>query len=381
MRLAIAASHPIQYYAPLFRELASRIDCHVFYAHQATPQQQAAAGFGAAFDWDIDLVGGYAHSRLKNVSARPGTDHFNGCDTPEIHARLAEGGFDALLVFGWNLKSSLQAMMAAKRLGLPVLVRGDSQLQTPRSAVKRWGKALAYPPLLRLFDRALWVGARSRTYYQHYHYPAERLFFSPHCVDNARFAAGATAQARADLRAELGIGLSDRAVLFAGKLMPFKRPQDVVDTCARLAADGPAPQLIIAGSGELAAATRDRARAAGVRLHDLGFQNQSRMPAVYAAADALMLASDGNETWGLVCNEALACGRPVLVSDAAGCAEDLARDGTAGAAYRMGDIEAAARALKDLLARPPIPAAMAERSDAYSLRAAADGVIAALDSL
>jgi glycosyltransferase involved in cell wall biosynthesis len=377
MRLAIAASHPIQYYAPLFRELARRIDLHVFYAHRATPQQQAAAGFGQAFDWDVDLASGYDHSFLVNRSQRPGTDHFGGCDTPEIGERLGAGGFDALLVFGWNLKSSVQAVMAAKRLGLPVMVRGDSQLSTPRSPLKRWVKALAYPPLLRTFDAALYVGRRSRAYYEHYNFPVERLFASPHCVDTEAFAAGATAQARQALRAELGAAPHTKLLLFAGKLLAFKRPLDVVEIAARLRALGADARMIVAGSGELEAPLAAAAKTAQVPLSLLGFRNQSAMPAAYAAADLLVLPSDGRETWGLVCNEALACGTPILVSEAVGCAPDLA-DGIVGRAFPTADTEAAAVAAAAILNDPPTPAALAAKSAGNSLAAAADGIVQAL---
>ena len=72
MRLAIVASHPIQYHAPLFRELAKRVDLTVFFAHRATPADQAKAGFGVDFDWDIDLLSGYEHVFLHNVARNPG---------------------------------------------------------------------------------------------------------------------------------------------------------------------------------------------------------------------------------------------------------------------------------------------------------------------
>lgn len=378
MRLAVVTSHPIQYYAPLFRVLAGQVDLHVFFAHRSTPEQQAAAGFGTAFDWDVDLTSGYAHSFLKNVAADPGPHHFAGCDTPEIAERLKTGGFDAVLLLGWHLKSLRQALWAAKRHGLPVLVRGDSQLETPRSRLKRAVKAVSYPLFLRQFDAALYVGARSRAYYTHYAYPDRRLFFSPHCVDNAWFAERATPKARADLRTRIGVGEQTPLVLFAGKLLPFKRPLDVVAAVARLRADGSAAEVVVAGAGELEAPMRAAAESASVPLHLLGFQNQTAMPAAYAAADVLALPSTGRETWGLVCNEALACGAPIVVSDAVGCAEDLAADGAAGRTHRLGDIEDMARALGEVLAAPPTPAAIADRSARYSLEAAAEGVIAAM---
>lgn len=378
-RLALLTSHPIQYYSPLFRELAKSIDLHVFYAHRATPGQQAAAGFDAAFDWDVDLTSGHSHSFLTNVATRPGTDRFSGCDTPEISERLAEGRFDAVLAFGWRLKSLLQGIWAGKRLGLPVLVRGDSQLAGPRGPLKRAAKALAYPAFLRMFDAALYVGRRNHAYYRRYLYPKARLFFSPHCVDTGWFAARATASARQALRGELGLAATDKAVLFAGKLIPLKRPLDLVEACAVLRREGVPAHLLIAGSGVLEQDMRARAEALEVPASFLGFCNQSRMPAAYAAADMLALVSQ-HETWGLVANEALACARPIVVSDAAGCAGDLA-DGSVGRVYRVGDIAGLARAIRETAREPPDVRAIAALSDRYSLRAAASGIFDALEAV
>src|SRR5258708_25968442 len=120
MRLAVVASHAIQYHAPLFRALSSLLDLTVFFAHRATQLDQARAGFGVDFDWDIDLFSGYESFFLRNVAKYPSVDRFAGCDTPEIGARLAKGAFDAVLVHGWHLKVYFQTVFAAKRWGLPV---------------------------------------------------------------------------------------------------------------------------------------------------------------------------------------------------------------------------------------------------------------------
>ncbi len=347
------------------------MDLHVFYGQTLSPAQQAE-GFGRSFEWDVDLLSGYSHGFLANISDRPGPDHFLGCDTPEIGARLAAGGFDGLLVVGWYLKSFVQATWAARRLGLPVIVRGDSQIGTPRSAVTRAAKAMAYPALLRVFDAALYVGERSRAYYEHYHYPSSRLFFSPHCVDTEWFARRATPERGRALRARLGIAATEKAVLFAGKLAPFKRPLDVVEACAGDRLRG--THLIVAGSGDLETAMRQRAEALGVPLHLMGFQNQTEMPAAYAAADVLALPSNGRETWGLVANEALACGTPIVVSDAVGCAPDLAADNVAGRIAALGDVPALESVIHDILATPPSAQAIRAKSDAYGLASALDGI-------
>lgn len=379
MRLAIVASHPVQYQSPLFRELAGQLDLTVFYAHRATPEDQAAAGFGVSFDWDIDLFDGFESRFLRNASNRPGVSHFSGCDTPGIGPELKRGGYGALLVMGWHLKCYVQAIWAAKRLGMAVMVRGDSQMSTPRAAWKRVAKRAVYPAALRVFDAALYVGTRSRAYYEHYSYPGNRLFFSPHCVDNEWFASRATDAARRDLRAKWGVGPETACILFAGKLLPLKRPLDLIAAASGLRPEMPDIAILVAGSGELEGAMAERARQEGIRLVHLGFCNQSEMPGVYAAADVMVLPSE-HETWGLVANEALACGKPVILSDACGAASDLT-GGRAGLSYPAGDIEALQAALSQMLLSPPDRLEIAQLAERCSLGAAAAGVSAALASI
>lgn len=379
-RLAIVASHPIQYHGPLFRRLATLVDLEVMFAHKATPGEQARAGFSTSFDWDVDITAGYRHTFLDNIAARPGTDRFGGCDTPQIARRLHRARFNALLVMGWHLKTYVQAIVAAKRAGLPVMVRGDSHLDTPRSILKKLTKEVSYPLLLRMFDRALYVGRRSRAYYEHYRFPECRLFFSPHCVDNEWFAGCATEAARDALRNRFGLAKDVPVALFAGKLLDLKRPADLIEAAARLRADGSPIEVMIAGDGELKAALTALAATRAVPLHLLGFCNQSQMPAAYAASDVLVLPSR-HETWGLVANEAIACGRPAVVSEACGCADDLCGDEGAGTVYPFGDIDALARALAQMLKEPPSPEALARVAHRHSIDAAARGVLDALSSL
>lgn len=385
MRLAVLATHPVQYYAPLFRTLAERVELMVYYGQRGSPEQQAAAGFGVAFEWDVDLLAGYSSTFLDNVATRPDLSTFPGTDTPDVGARLdADGPFDALLVLGWYQKTFWQGVLAARRRGIPVLVRGDSRLAPPGSGLKGRLKDVArhglYPLALRGFAAALPVGAHSERYYRAYRYPADRLFRSPHAIDTAWFAERGTAEAGRALREEVAIGPSETVVLFAGKLVPFKRPGDVVDALARMREGGTTARLMIAGSGSLEDEVAARADATGVPTTFLGFCNQSRMPAVYAAADVLALPSTARETWGLVANEALACGTPVVLSDAVGSAPDLGVPPT-GRSFPLGDVDALALALADVLANPPDPASFAEVNERFSLTRAADGIVRAMASV
>jgi len=162
--------------------------------------------------------------------------------------------------------------------------------------------------------------------------------------------------------------------LFAGKLVPFKRPLDVVEAAAAAKQAGRDVAVMIAGAGMLRTEIVARAAARGVPLHDLGFCNQTEMPAAYAAADILVLPSDARETWGLVANEALACGRPIVLAETVGSAPDLAADGTAGEVFPLGDVAALSAATCRMMVSPPSPIQIAAKSATYSLTAAAQGI-------
>src|SRR5438067_1493306 len=92
-RIGWLASHPIQYHAPVFRELARRCELTVFYAHRQTPAGQAAAGFGVPFEWDVDLFGGFQSVFLENRGRDPGPHHLFGCNTPGIFKEIRRGRF------------------------------------------------------------------------------------------------------------------------------------------------------------------------------------------------------------------------------------------------------------------------------------------------
>src|SRR6266478_9432078 len=85
-RLVILSTHPIQYHSPWFRALAKHpeIELEVWFCHNATPREQAEAGFGIEFDWDVSLLDGYPYRFLKNVAARPGVNSYAGLETPEL---------------------------------------------------------------------------------------------------------------------------------------------------------------------------------------------------------------------------------------------------------------------------------------------------------
>jgi glycosyltransferase involved in cell wall biosynthesis len=386
-RLAVVASHPVQYYAPWYRALADVVDLQVFFAHRITAADHARSGFGVEFDWDVPLLDGYPNAWLENIAARPGPDHFWGCNTPDVAAALASGRFDAVVVTGWNLMTYWQAVRAARRRGLPVLVRGDSQLTTPRSAVTLAAKRMSYPWLLRSFDACLAVGNRSAEYYQAYGVPPARIYRSPHCVDNAFFAgrAAVARPERSGLRAAFGIPADAVVFAFAGKMIEKKRPFDFLQAISLAGRTREDVYGLMIGDGPLLPALREQSRAGAVRCAFTGFMNQREIAGLYALADVLVLASDARETWGLVVNEAMACGLPAIVSEQAGCAPDLVTEGETGLTYRGGDIDGLAacaiRMARDTAERSEMGRKATMRIAGFSPGAAAAGVVSALEGV
>ena len=385
MRLGVLATHPIQYHAPLFRRLADALDLHVYFAHRQTAEGQAAAGFGVAFEWDVDLLEGYPHTFLENRARQPSTDTFTGCSTPEIAGVIARERFDAFLVAGWYNRSYWQAMAACWRTGTPLLVRGDSQLVTPRSRAKQAAKQVVYRAFIPRFSGYLVVGERSRDYYLHYGADPARMHFVPHFVDSDFFRRGAEAAGWGrPLRESLGYDDGALVLLFAGKFIPKKRPLDVIAAAARLRQRGRDARVLLVGSGELEGALRAEAARLDVPTHFAGFKNQTELPAYYAAGDLLALPSDGAETWGLVVNEAFACGTPAVVSDAVGCGPDLVDEGRTGATFPLGDVDALAAAVERLapaLGTDAVARALEAKVQTYSLDQAVEGTLAAVEAV
>jgi glycosyltransferase involved in cell wall biosynthesis len=382
MHLGIVTSHPIQYQAPLFRELAKRIELTVYFAHRATGSDQAEAGFDQGFDWDTDLTGGFRHKFLENVSRRPSITKFAGCDTPSIGEVLAKDRVDVAAVYGWHFKTYLQTAKAARRLGVPVMARTDSHLVAPRPLLTRAIKAVVQPVFLRQFDMFLPTGTRSSQYLRRYAVPQSRIAVVPYCIDVDVFAAAAAASDRTRQRGEFGAAEGEAIVLFVGKLIPLKEIPTVIDALSRLRVSGKAVRLVLIGAGPLAAMLKDMAKARALPVTFVGFVNQSRMPGVYAAADVLVLPSS-SETWGLVVNEAFACGVPAIVSDRVGCGPDMIEEGRTGSVIAVDDVEGLAKAVAYWTDRDSAPdpavtrAALAGVTARYSPASSAAAFIAA----
>lgn len=368
-RLAYLVSHPIQYQVPLLRSLAAQpeIELTVFYLSNLSVRGYKDPGFGVQLRWDVPLLDGYKHVFLPTIGGRDRFSFWRPLSYG-LSRYLKAHDFDAFWVQGYAHHAYLRAVASAKRLGIKVLLRGESHLTShPRSAAKIWLKDRVFPRLFSAIDGFLAIGTLNREYYLHYGVPKNRIFMMPYAVDNTFFQKKAEEARpyREALRAELGLQPGRPVILFASKFERRKRAGDLLEAYIRLSPDGvrePSPYLLFIGDGKERPRLEARVRQLGwspVRF--LGFKNQTELPRYYDLCDVFVLPSE-YEPWGLVVNEVMNAGKPVILSDQVGCGPDLVQDRENGFIVPVGNAEVLADRLKVLCSSPELRGKMGEES-------------------
>lgn len=333
MRLAIITSHPIQYYAPVFKLLhqQKKLEVKVFYTLGESGKNQYDPGFNQKISWDIPLLEGYDFQFQTNTAKKPGSDHFRGIINPNLIHEIETWKADAILVYGWAYQAHLKAIWYFKNK-IPVFFRGDSTLLNKKNSLKNSIKNVLLNRVYRHTDHAFYVGKNSKAYFEKFGLKNDQLTFAPHAIDNERFAKNYTTEALA-LRQKISVKPEKILILFAGKLEPVKNPDLLLNAFEKL--NQPSTHLLFVGNGPLEKqlkAKKELLKTAS-QIHFIDFQNQSAMPGIYQACDLFCLPSK-SETWGLAVNEAMACGKAVLVSDQVGCAVDLVFEEKNGAIFQ-----------------------------------------------
>jgi glycosyltransferase involved in cell wall biosynthesis len=366
-------SHPIQYQAPLLRRIAQEpdIDLTVFFGSDLSVRGYTDSGFGVAVKWDIPLLDGYKHEflpRLRDTGNANFSSPINYGIVSRLRGRNGAPAFDALWVHGYATVNAIHGILAARALGIPVLLRADMWLRDrERSPVKLALKRLFFAGLKCLVGGVLPIGTLNAQYWRHYFGDEVPQFPMPYAVDNGYFAqrASEARAGRAGLQAELGLDPTRPVILFASKLQERKLCSHLIEAYARLSpAPGaePHPYLVIVGDGGQRSALEQQAAATGLTgIRFCGFRNQSEMPRFFDLCTVFVLPSR-HEPWGLIVNEVMNAARPSIVSDDAGCAPDLISDGVNGCVYPVGDIAALTNALHRVLDAPGAAEAMGQRA-------------------
>jgi glycosyltransferase involved in cell wall biosynthesis len=238
----------------------------------------------------------------------------------------------------------VQWLTAAHRRGVPVIMRGESNLLRKRRPISSYWHRY----ILKKCDAFLSIGSANQAFYEHYGVRRGQTFAAPYFVDNDYFAAAASRASphRRAKREQWGIPADAVCFCFVGKLEHKKRALVLLTALAiAQAASTRRMHLLVVGSGEQLADARQKVETGNLPVTFAGFMNQGEIAQAYDASDCLVLPSDAGETWGLVVNEAMACSRPAIVSDHVGCQRDLVEDGVTGFVFPLDDTDALAGAL------------------------------------
>jgi glycosyltransferase involved in cell wall biosynthesis len=365
-RIAFVNTHPIQYFSPLYEYLqkTGRLSITAIYLSDISVRGGIDPGFERSFKWDLDLLRGYEARFTAGADQRSAPDRFFSCIAPQLWKEIVAAKYDALVIHGHTPAAMLVAAAAALSVRTPTFVRCDTHLGLRRSALKAMLRRPVMGAFYRTLAGVLAVGSRNEAFYRAMGVQPERIFRMPYVVDNARFitAARLTAAERASLRRAWGVNDDRPVLLFVGKFQRRKRPDDLLRAASLLIQRGLIFQVVFVGSGEMENALRSLANDLGLEnVHFAGFTNQDRLPQTYAAADIFVFPSE-EEPWGLVVNEAMCVGLPIIATSDVGCASDLVYDGLNGQTYETKNVVALAAALEPLIADVSLRKRMGEAS-------------------
>jgi len=355
-RILLVCTHPVQYASPVFRQMAldSRLDILVAYCSLQGAEASVDEEFGHEVEWDVPLLDGYPWIHVRNRSPRPGVGRFFGLINPGLWRIVGRGSYDAVLLFtGYRYSSFWITVLAAKLKGTAVLFGTDAT--SIQSRVRAWWKPLikrfVLSRIYRLADGKWAASSAGKDYLKSLNVPEEHIGIAPLVVDNDWWTARAAEVDRSAIRRTWGVPETALIVLFCGKLQPWKRPQDLLRAFAQ--AGVPEARLFFAGTGPLASTLTSEAEQLGIsdRVHFIGFQNQTQLPAVYCSADLFVLPSEYDACPAVVC-EAMLCGLPVILSDEIRGRFELIDSGRTGFIFNCRAVEDLARLLREAMADP-----------------------------
>ena len=376
-RVAVVTPNPTPYRVPFFRRLAGSADIElkVFFLTQGS----------ATRPWKVELDG-FDHEFLPEWSLPAGgKDMARYRINPSIIARLRGGRYDVVVIAGYNHFTTQAAILHCILTHTPWCLMSESHIARPRGAVRVFLKKILLGPVLRTMGAAMVTGTLARRYVESFGVPADAIFVVANTPDVAHFreAAAKLAPARAAIRKRLGVE-GKSVILFAGRLLEEKGLRVLFEAYGIAQARRNDLALLVVGDGrrrkEYEAVTE---RKSLTDVHFLGFRAQAELPEIYAASDLFVLPSLV-EPWGVVVNEAMASGLPVVVSNQVGASADLVIDGENGFVVPAGDAPSLAARILDALSDEPRRLAMGRRSveiiSSWDYEASVSGFRAAVET-
>lgn len=338
IRVGMISPEPTPYRAPLFDRISREpdVDLTVIYA----------AATVAGREWTVEprhraiVLAGRSLPLVRRLL------HHDYPLSVGVWRELRRGRFNVLVVAGWSTFASQAAIAWARLHRVPYIITSESHLLDPRPAWVRAIKRLVLPRIVRPAAGYLVTGTLSARCIATYGGREERIGRMANTVDVDALTLQAEdlRRRREELRTSLGIAPGEVALMHCGHIDVLKGVDVLVDAAARARATGPPLRLLLVGRGAFQSEAARRCRAAGLPVSMPGFLSGADLLSAYVAADVFVLLSL-TETWGVVVNEAMAAGLPVVLSDRVGAAADLLVSGENGELVPVGDVATTAAAI------------------------------------
>ena len=273
----------------------------------------------------------------------------------EIGRRLATGRYRLVQLAGWSGRGVLIcAWLLAWWHRVPIFVESDTQLPLGLPLWKRVVKRLVYPLLFRIPRKVFAAGSRQAAYFRYYGVDSERIVIDQMTVDVSDIMSRSNALrekvSMADLRKEFGLRAGQTVFIFVGRLELYKGIGCLLEAFGKLSQLNPEASILIVGDGP----ERARVEAAAKGNESILYAGRLDYEKVIRAYNCSSVAVVPSlfEPWGLVVNEAMAVGLPVIASDRVGCVDDLVRHDKTGLVFPSDSTEALRVSMCQLLQDP-----------------------------
>lgn len=389
-KLLYFVSHPIQYQAPLLKEISNhdKIELTVLFQSSKSLHSYYDIGFERKIKWDINLLNGYNYKFLKILYNNKNSSNFFSPIVFGVFNYLKKEKWDAVWFHGYNHYSILWTLFLCRIMKIPFFMRMESNLLV--SPKGKWLKDKFIKYIVKNARGLLYIGEENKQYYISYGASNNKLFSVPYSVDN-NFFQNLFKQEKTkidDVKNKLKLNKKLPIILFAGKFIKRKNPVMLLDAFASLCTNGNPPNsyLLFIGDGSERTILQNKVKELGleenVRL--LGFKNQTELGVFFSMCDVFVLPSE-KEPYGLVINEVLNFLKPVITTTEVAAAKDLIEHNVNGFLYEPQDIKTLSQYLEKFINQRNLSSEMGKKNihklNNWSFSESVKGVYQALESL
>lgn len=341
------------YRIPLFNALAccAELDLHIIFLAETDPKLREWRVYKEEIRFSFQVLSSW----------RRRIGRYNALLNAGLWSALNKSNPQVILCGGYSYFASWEALFWAQLHKVPFLLWSESNQQDQRR--RRAAVESLKRKFLRRCDGFVVPGRSAYEYIRAHQVKDSSIFIAPNAVDNNRFAHRAEVARKNAAQYRERLKLPERYFLFVGRLVREKGVFELLTAYGRL--DAELRQhigLVIVGDGPCRSRMQQIANNVSPRrVVFSGFVHQEDLGAYYGLAEVLILPTY-TDTWGMVVNEAMACGTPIILTSAAGCSADLIRENWNGILVNPKDIDDLVSAMRRVATNPDLSRSMGANS-------------------